>query len=311
MKVVLPGGTGHVGQHLIEHFSVKGWETVVLTRRPTETYHRAWDGRTLGDWAKELEGADLLVNLAGRSVNCRYTKTNLRQMMDSRVESTRVLGEAISGAADPPKVWMNSSTATIYAHRFDQANDETTGHIGGNEPDVPRYWDYSIKIAQAWEEAFFAADTPKTRKIALRSAMVMSEVPGSVFMVLVGLAKKGLLGRFGDGRQYVSWIHEDDFTRAIDFLFERQDLDGVFNLAAPEPRQSVKFNAILREAVGVKIGLPAPKWMLEIGAAVMGSDTELLLKSRNVVPGRLVSEGFEFKFPNWSSAAKDLTKRMS
>jgi uncharacterized protein len=266
----------------------------------------AWDGRNLGDWARAINGADVVINLAGRSVNCRYTEANLREMLDSRVESTRVVGAAIAACERPPKVWLQMSTATIYAHRFDAANGESTGVIGGNEAGVPRYWDRSVNIARAWEQALEDAKTPQTRKVALRSAMVMSSDKGGIFDVLLALARRGLGGSAGDGRQFVSWIHGNDFARAIDFLVARDDIAGAVNLAAPGPIPYGDFMRALRAACGARIGLPAAKWMLEIGAWAMRTDTELVLKSRRVVPERLLSAGYSFTFPEWAPAAESL-----
>jgi uncharacterized protein (TIGR01777 family) len=230
-------------------------------------------------------------------------------MMSSRVESARVVGEAIAEAARPPKLWMQMSTATIYAHRFDAANDEYGGLIGGGERGVPGYWAYSVKIARNWEAAQEQAATPDTRKIALRSAMVMSPDRGGVFDVLSWLARLGLGGPVAGGRQYVSWIHDRDFTRAIRFLIERDDLTGAVNLAAPGPLPQREFVRELRSAWRMPVGLPATKWMAEIGAFVIRSDTELLLKSRRVAPGRLADAGFTFDYPQWQTAAADLASR--
>lgn len=307
MKVVLPGGSGQLGAVLRRAFEADGHEVVVLSRgTPAPPGRLQWDGRTLGDWAAVIDGADVVLNLAGRTVNCRYTDENLRQMMDSRVDSTRVVGEAIAAAAEPPRVWLQMSTATIYAHRFDAPNDEATGIIGGSEPDAPAYWKQSIDIAQAWEATLEAAETPRTRKVALRAAMVMHPDPDSVFEVLSNLTRAGLGGAIAGGRQWVSWIHEDDFVAAVRFLIEREDLDGAVNLASPGPVTQRDFQAALREAWGVAIGLPATAWMAKIGAVFMQTDTELILKSRRVVPGRLQDEGFTFQHPAWPEAAKAL-----
>jgi uncharacterized protein (TIGR01777 family) len=269
----------------------------------------AWDGRTLGDWARTLDGADVVCNLAGRSVDCRYTTSNLREMMDSRVYSTRVVGQAIAQATRPPRLWLQMSTATIYAHRFDADNDEATGILGGDEPDAPAYWRYSTDIAQAWERELDEAATPHTRRVALRTAMVMSTEPWCVFSVLLRLTRFGLGGALGSGRQYVSWIHEDDFVRSIEFLIDREEIDGAVNLAAPRPLPQREFMAVLRRAWGIGFGWPATRWMLEIGAFFRRTDTELLLKSRRVVPGRLLDAGYGFHYPEWPAAAEDLVER--
>ncbi|MGW0948689.1 TIGR01777 family oxidoreductase [Streptomyces sp. NPDC002623] len=310
MKIVLPGGTGQVGTVLRRALTAAGHEVVVLTRRPTGRGEVRWDGRTLGPWAEAIDGSDVVVNLAGRSVSCRYTPDNLRDMMESRVDSARVVGEAIAAVTRPPRVWLQMSTATIYSHRFDAPNDEATGLIGGAEADVPGYWGYSVDIATAWEREQEKADTPDTRKVALRSAMVMSPDRGGVFDVLLRLVRLGLGGPVAGGAQYVSWIHDADFVRAVEFLVERDDLAGPVNLAAPAPLPQRAFMRALREAWGVPVGLPATKWMAELGAFALRSDTELLLKSRRVVPGRLLDAGFVFDRPEWPAAAADLARRV-
>ncbi|MEU6133661.1 TIGR01777 family oxidoreductase [Nocardioides sp. NPDC047086] len=313
MKIVIPGGTGQVGGILRRAWSTRGHEVVVLSRHPEEleegVRHQVWDGRTIGPWAEEIDGADVVVNLAGRTVSCRYTEANLKQMMDSRVESTRVVGEAIAKAAAPPRTWLQMSTATIYAHRFDAPNDEATGIIGGSEPDTPAYWEFSTRIAKSWEAEQTAAATPNTRRVALRSAMVMSPGRGGVLDVLLTMARLGLGGPVAGGDQFVSWIHEADFVRACDLLIERDDIAGPVNLAAPGPLPQRDLMRTLRKETGMPIGLPATRWMAEIGAWVLRTDTELLLKSRRVVPGRLLEAGFEFEYAEWTSAARDLVNR--
>jgi uncharacterized protein len=319
MKLILAGATGQVGRIILRDFARdNAHELVVLARDLTAAPDEArlpgvrvlpWDARTLGSWSAEIDGADALINLAGRSVNCRYTRANLDAMMSSRVESTRVIGEAIARAARPPRIWLQMSTATIYAHRFDAPNDEATGLIGGNEPDVPRYWDKSIEIARAWENTLDAAPTPHTRKIALRSAMVMSPDRAGVFDTLATLARRGLGGAHGDGRQYVSWIHEHDFVAAIRFLLAREDLSGPVNLSSPGPLTNTVFQAVLRHALLQQIAIPSPTWLLKVGALLLGTDTELLLKSRRVIPGRLLASGFTFRYPDWPSAAIELAGR--
>jgi hypothetical protein len=310
MKIVIPGGTGQVGGVLTRALRACGDDVVVLSRGGTSDARVvAWDGRTLGPWANEIDGADAVINLAGRSVNCRYTDANLQAMMDSRVDSTRVVGLAIEEAARPPRVWLQMSTATIYAHRFDGPNDEATGRIGGEEPDVPGYWKRSIDIAKAWERTQQEANTPRTRRVALRTAMVMSPDRGGIFDVLLGLTRFGLGGPIAGGQQFMSWIHDRDFARAIELLIDRDDIEGPVNLAAPNPIPQREFMAALRAAWGTRIGLPATKWMVEIGAFFLRTDTELTLKSRRVVPARLLDSGFTFDFPTWPDTARDLLER--
>jgi uncharacterized protein (TIGR01777 family) len=310
MKLVIAGGTGHLGRLLDRALSRHGHQVVVLSRGgPRDGRVVRWDGRTLGDWADELDGADAVINLAGRSVNCRYTGAHLKEMMDSRVESTRAIGRAIERATHPPRIWLQMSTATIYAHRSDAPNDEATGIMGGREPDAPRSWRTSIDIARAWEEALYEAPTPQTRRVALRSAMVMSPEPGSPFDALLALTRRGLGGPIARGRQYISWIHDSDFLRAVQFLLACDSLDGPVNLAAPQPLPQRDFMAALRAAWGMPVGLPSTRWMVEIGAFFLSTETELVLKSRRVIPTRLLDAGFCFEFPQWSPAAGDLVAR--
>ncbi len=305
MKVVIPGGTGQVGEILRAVLSARGHQVVVISR----SSQIRWDGRSVGEWAREIDGADVVINLAGRTVNCRYTEANLKEMMDSRVESTRAVGLAIERAMKPPRVWLQMSTATIYAHRLDAPNDEATGIIGGTETNVPAYWARSVEIGKAWERTQEEANTPRTRKVALRTSMVMSPDRGGIFDVLVGLTRAGLGGAIGGGEQFISWIHERDFSRAIELLIERSDISGPVNMASPNPLRQREFMSALRAALGMSVGLPATKWMVEIGAFFLRTDTELLLKSRRVVPGRLLEAGFAFEFPNWAEAAVELAAR--
>ena len=311
MKVVIPGGSGQVGAILARALHADGHHVVVLTRQPQTSPWRtvAWDGATSGPWVKEVDGSDVVINLAGRSVNCRYTPNNRREILDSRVKSTRAVGKAIAQARRPPRVWLQASTATIYAHRFDAPNDEATGLIGGDEPGAPSTWNFSIEVAQAWERALEEAVTPATRRIALRSAMTMSPDAGGIFDTLLTLVRHGLGGTAGNGRQFVSWIHFEDFVRAIYWLLDHDEIDGVVNLAAPNPVPNEEFMRILREVSGTRVGLPATKWMLEVGAVFMRTETELILKSRRVVPGRLLQCGFVFNDPTWDAAARDLFQR--
>jgi len=310
MKIVIPGGSGQVGNILARHFHTNAHEVIVLSRKPAIAQWQVvpWDGQTIGPWAAEVAGADVVINLAGRNVNCRYTPENRRQIMESRTHSTRVIGEAIAQATRSPRVWLQASTATIYAHTYDTPNDERTGIIGGIEPNAPDTWRFSIDVATSWEKAFDAVDTPRTRKVCMRSAMTMSPDRGGVFDVLLGLVRRRLGGRVGDGQQFVSWIHDQDFIRAVEWLIER-DISGPVNLAAPEPLPNAEFMRTLREAWGIRFGLPATRWMVELGTWALRTESELVLKSRKVVPGRLLEAGLEFRFPSWTEAAHDLCRQ--
>lgn len=309
MKFVLPGGSGQVGTVLARALARDGHEVVVLSRtdaRGDGARVVGWNARTIGPWAAEIDGADIIVNLAGRSVNCRYTAANRWSILNSRVDSTRVIGEAIAAATRPPRVWLQSSTATIYAHRLDAPNDERTGILGGQEIGAPDTWRFSIDVARAWEEALDAAQTPHTRKVAMRSAMVMSPDPGGIFDTLRTLARRGLGGAAAGGRQYISWIHHEDFVRAVGWLVEHDDIHGPVNVAAPNPLPNREFMRDLRRSCGIRVGLPATKLMLEAGAILMRTETELVLKSRRVVPGLLLEHGFSFHHPDWPLAAREL-----
>lgn len=269
-----------------------------------------WDGVTFDrTWGAEIDGCDVVINLAGRSVNCRYTAANRREILESRVRSTRAVGQAIARASRPPRVWLQASTATIYAHRFDAANDDITGAIGGAERGTPEAWAFSIDVARAWEDACVQAVTPDTRKVLMRSAMTMSPDAGGVFDTLLGLVRHGLGGRAGAGQQFVSWIHDEDFVRAVRWLIDHDRIEGAVNLASPYPLPNATFMRVLREAWGIPAGLPATRWMLELGALFMRTETELVLKSRRVVPRRLLDDGFVFTHAQWDDAARDLCRR--
>ncbi len=311
LRIVLAGGSGHAGAVLLRHFRSQGNTVKVLSRRRdfVDKDFIWWDGINLGTWVSELSAADVLINLAGRSVDCRYTAVHRWEIMESRVRSTEVLGKAVQQLSDPPRVWLNASTATIYRHSLDRDMDECSGEVGGEERDVPPSWHFSVDVAKRWEEGFWNSDTPGTRKVALRSAIVMSPVEGSAFDVLLGLVRLGLGGTIGCGNQFVSWVHEEDFVRAIDHLIANEHISGFVNIASPKPLPNHEFMRALRAAWGTRIGLSAPRPILEIGTFLMRTESELVLKSRRVVPRRLLEDGFRFQFANWSEAARDLVNR--
>ena len=307
-RLILAGGTGFLGQALVKHFQKLGWEVIVLTRNPQAgctAREVRWDAEKLGDWARELDGAAAVVNLTGRSVDCRYTEANRRLIIESRVNSTRIIGQAIAQCAQPPRVWMNSSSATIYRHTFGPAWDES----GADFTPTPAVQDaFSLEVIHAWERALNEAATPRTRKIALRTTLVLGHGQNSVFPVLSRLARFGLGGRMGSGEQFVSWLHEEDFCRAVEWLMEHPEISGPVNFAAPNPLPNAEMMRLFREAVGAPFGLPATEWMLEIGAFFLRTETELILKSRRVVPGKLLNSGFSFRFPTMREAIADLRR---
>jgi len=308
MKIVIPGGSGHLGNLLARSFHEAGHDVVILSRNLATAPWRTvtWDGETLGKWADEFEGADAIINLAGQSVNCRYTPENRKTITDSRIKSTTVVGRAIGQAWKPPRVWLQASTATIYAHTFGPPHDEATGIIGGSEPNAPDTWRFSIDVATSWERAARESATPNTRHVAMRTAIVMHATHGSPFDMLLRLVRFGLGGQAGDGRQYMSWIHECDFVNAVMWLIEHDELEGPINLSSPNPLTNAEFMRGLRAAWGMPFGLPAAEWMLALGAFMLNSEIELILKSRRVVPSKLLQSGFKFSFPTWPEAAHDL-----
>jgi uncharacterized protein (TIGR01777 family) len=305
-KIVIAGGSGFLGSLLRDNFLAKGTEVVIFTRTPNPGAGPArevfWDGATIGAWGAELEGARALINLAGLSVNCRYHARNRKRILDSRLASTRVLGETAARCTQPPRVWLNSSTATIYKHTFGPAWDEA-GETGGCAEAKDTF---SVRVATEWERVFNEARTPQTRKVALRSAMVLGHASNSVLPNLLRLGRLGLGGPMAGGRQFVSWIHEQDFCRAVEWIIDRENLTGPVNLAAPNPLTNAEFMAVIRKLCRVPFGLPAPHWLLEIGAFLMRTETELLIKSRRVIPGKLLAEGFIFRHPHLLPAIEHL-----
>jgi uncharacterized protein len=321
MRIVIPGGSGQVGRMLARFFQERGHSVTVLTRGPYtaqwQTVH--WDGKHAGPWVETLEGADACIHLSGKSVNCRYTAKNRRALYDSRIGPTRLLNQVIAGLAEPPRVWLNASAANIYRHatrgtEFDRPMDEATGEIGGNElisarRRAPAKWKWTVKLLQDWEAAFFETPTPRTRKIALRTSLVFSPAPGNIFAVLSNLVRFGLGGTQGNGQQYVSWMHEADYARAVELLIEHEEMEGPVNLAAPEPLPNREFMAALRDAWDMPNGLPAPAPLIALGAFFLRTEPELVLKSRRVAPKKLLDAGFKFQFPEWPAAAEDLVRQ--
>ena len=296
-KIIIPGGSGYLGQYLNSYFREKGYEVIILSRHPKGQGEVHWDGRSMGKWNDSLEDAYAVINLAGKSVNCRYTRKNKALILSSRIESTRVLGEAIKSCTNPPKYWLNSSTATIYENTpgLQPANDEKNGLIGD---------DFSMNIAKSWEKEFFSHTIPGTQQTALRTAIVLGK-NGGAFPIMLSLAKKGLCSAQAGGEQWVSWIHELDFARALEFVMEKE-MKGVVNICSPHFIQNKHFNQALREKARPLFSLVQPKWMLQLGAVFIGTEIELILKSRKVYPGRLLDEGFDFEIDGIRDAFGEL-----
>jgi uncharacterized protein (TIGR01777 family) len=300
-KLIIAAGTGFLGQALVNNFKNKFEEIVILTRGKSQIIdgikYVNWNAKSFSGWEKELENVTVLINLSGKSVDCRYTKENKKEILWSRIKSTKVLNEAVLNCKNPPKHWLNSSTSTIYRFSLDKEMDEVNGEIGN---------DFSINVALSWEKAFFKTETPNTLKTALRTSIVLGK-NGGAFTPLKTLAKIGFGGKQGKGNQFISWIHEDDFVSAIDFILEKE-ITGVINIVSPTPIRNTDFMQKLRKVVGFPFGIPMNKFFLEIGSFFIRTETELVLKSRNVIPKRLLDNGFKFKFENIDMTFRDLLR---
>ncbi|HVW97129.1 MAG TPA: TIGR01777 family oxidoreductase [Mucilaginibacter sp.] len=301
-KIVLAGGNGYLGTVLAGYYRDKADEIILLSRHAAEQRGNirtvVWDGKTRGKWAAELVNADMLVNLCGKNVNCRYTEKNKAEIIASRVDPTVLLGTVINDLHEPPKLWINLASATIYRHAEDRPQDENTGEKGTG---------FSIDVCNAWETAFNQARTPKTRKIILRMGIVLGRHDG-VMPRLLNLVKLGLGGKQGDGQQYVSWLHERDAARSTEWLLDHPELQGIFNCTAPVPVTNAELMRMIRHEYGAPYGIPAPKWLLEAGAIVIGTETELILKSRWVLPKKLLDSGFNFRYSYAEDAVKEILK---
>ena len=290
-----------MGSALAKHFHNKLYDVVILSRNP-KLYdpfarHIYWDGKNSGEWIEEFENAFAVINLTGRTVNCRYNEKNKQEILESRVNATIAVGLAIQQCKNPPKVWINAASATYYRSSFDRDVDEESGETAE---------DFSMNVCKAWEKSFWEMKTPSTRKIVTRTSLGLGNYENSVLPVLKRLIRFGLGGKMGNGKQFFSWIHEKDYAKSIDFLLQRNDLSGAFNITAPNPLPNKEFMKLMRKEMKMPFGIGATKWMLEIGAVVIGTETELVLKSRRVVPKKLLDAGFRFEFPNAKSALYDL-----
>lgn len=292
-KIVLAGGTGFVGKYFSEQFKALGYQVVIISRNNA---HIQWDNHE--EIEEALDDAEMLINLAGKSVNCRYNQANKDEILRSRIATTIALGNAIIKCNRPPRIWINSSTATIYRHAMYRPMTENDGEIGSG---------FSVNVATKWEQAFFDFNLPHTRQIALRMAIVLG-AGGGVMKPFVNLVRFGLGGKQGSGKQMFSWIHLEDLFDIVLFLQSQENLSGVFNCSSPNPIDNATLMKALRKEMGVKVGLPSPEWMLKMGAVFIGTETELILKSRWVVPEKLVEAGYQFKFPVIDKALANILK---
>ncbi len=287
----MAGGTGFVGKYLEGKFNTLGYKVVLISRREG---HISWDNQAR--IIEAIDNSDMLINLAGKTVNCRYNTKNKEEILVSRTETTKILGNAILECNNPPSLWINSSTATIYRHAEDRPMTEESGEIGSG---------FSVDVAKEWEKSFFSFTLSKTRKVALRMAIVLGR-DGGVIPTYKKLVRFGLGGRQGSGNQKFSWIHIEDLFSIILFLREKEELSGVFNCSAPNPVTNRELMNHLRKAMNMKIGLPSPKWMLEMGALLISTETELILKSRWVIPERLERAGYKFQYNSLDSALQEI-----
>ncbi|MDQ0064143.1 TIGR01777 family oxidoreductase [Chryseobacterium lathyri] len=296
MKVIIAGGTGFLGESLEKYFRGKNDQVFILTRRPKRDNEIYWDARTLGEWKNSIDGADVLINLTGKTVDCRYHEKNKKEIYTSRIYSTRILQQAVDQCAIKPKIWLNAASATIYVHSETQLNTEENGIIGD---------DFSMNICKSWEKEFFKIDNKNVRKAALRTSIVLGN-NGGAFPKLRTITKFGLGGKHGRGEQKVSWIHIDDFCKAVEWIINHEDASGPINITAPNPVSNEDLMKKMRKHLKIPFGLNAPVWQLEIASLFLNTETELLLKSRNVYPGKLTRNGFRFSYPELDNALTDL-----
>ncbi|MEI2277077.1 TIGR01777 family oxidoreductase [Paenarthrobacter ilicis] len=292
--VVIAGATGFIGSYFKRRFLEEGWQVRTVGRDAGADAQWNDDGAV----TKALNGAELLVNLAGRSVNCRYDERHRREILDSRVLTTRTLGRAVAACAEPPRTWINSSTGTIYRHAEDSPQSELSGELGSG---------FSVDVARAWEDELEAAVVPNTRKVPLRIAIVLGP-GGGVMGPFRNLARLGLGGHMGPGTQKFSWIHVEDLFRTVLFIHASPELSGPVNAATPYPVDNRELMAMVRQSMRVPFGIPTPAWLLEAGAVLIRTQTELVLKSRWVEPRKLLDAGFAFQHPSLAGALNHLAK---
>lgn len=304
MKIVVPGGSGFLGSALVPRLRQEGHDVILVSRSSGETEVRRKNNGSLAtiSWNDKqalqaaIDGAGAVINLAGRSVDCRYNAKNREEIFSSRIDTTRAVGEAIVASATPPPVWLNASTATIFREAFDHAQTDSEGEIGEG---------FSVGIGKEWEAELFQPDLPATRRVAMRTTIALG-FGGGLLPPSLMLARLGLGGKQGSGRQMVSWIHIQDWCRAVEFLLGRSEMEGSIIIGSPNPVTNAELMRAIRKEIGMPVGLPAAEWMIKIGAVALRTEPELVLKSRWVYPEKLLAAGFEFKFPELQQALADL-----
>ena len=315
-KIIIAGGTGFIGQEMTKYFGKEN-KVIILTRQLEKSFNNRnkynalakddlqnvkfiqWDGKSTGEWSQELEETDIVINLAGKSVNCRYTQKNKKEIFDSRTNTTKIIGTVIHQSQKPPALWVNASSATIYRNAKDKAQDEYNGEIEN---------DFSVQVCKLWEKTFFEQMTPATRKVALRMAITIG--PGGILIPYFNLLKFGLGGKQGNGKQMYSWVHIKDTCRMIEWIYDHPEMTGIYNCSSPNPVTNSEFMLTLRKITGHIVGLPAFKWMLKAGAIIIGTEPELILKSRWVVPTKIIESGFQFKYPLLIEALSDIISKV-
>lgn len=296
-EIVIAGGSGNLGRLLIPYFH--GRDIAVLTRSPYKVSAGVrfvpWDGKTLGEWKSELEHASVVINLAGRSIDCRFTKANRREILASRVQSTLALGEAIAQCQHPPRLWINAGGTSIFGHSREKQG----------EADRPSGIGFLADVSREWEAAFERSIAPATRKVLLRiSGVLLRE--GGMLEPLIRFSKLAFGNRIGDGEQYLSWIHEIDFVRIIEWIIVNENISGTVHACSPNPVNNQHFMQVIGEALGGRHLLPIPKWLAVLGAWLIGTNAALILDGNKVVSKRLSDAGFEFVFPELEQAIWDI-----
>jgi uncharacterized protein (TIGR01777 family) len=303
-KIILAGGTGQLGKALSSYYKDKVDKIIILSRTAKKQidniHYIRWDGKNTGAWVDELDGADILINLTGKNVNCRYTEQNKKEIFDSRTDSIQALAKAIILCHEVPKLWIQCASATIYRNAQDRPMTEKDGEIGAG---------FSVEVCKKWEQTFWEESKPfkNIRKAVLRTSLVLSADDG-VLPRLRNLTRFGLGGQQGNGHQWVSWIHEQDVVNIVEWIATHPEMNGTYNCTAPFPIKNKAFMDVFRKSYGMPIGLPSPKWLLEIGAIIIGTETELILKSRWVLPDKLLKLGYQFQYPQLTQALENSIK---
>ncbi|MGB0371944.1 MAG: TIGR01777 family oxidoreductase [Opitutales bacterium] len=300
-KIIIAGGSGFIGQALTQNLLERGYEVAILTRRPKADPSGAqqvlWDGKTLGPWAAELDGARGIINLTGKNVDCRYTANNRREILESRLDSVRVLGKVFRQSKKPPKFWIQAATTAILGDAGEELRDESASPGHGFSPEV----------AMAWEQAFNDEDIPHARKVLFRISFVLGR-DGGALNRLKWVTRCFLGGAVGSGKQYYSWIHIDDLNEMFHWAIERESIEGLYNATGLNPVRNAEFMSELRAIMRRPWAPRAPTWLVRLGCCLLRTEPELALRGRNCIPRRFVEAGFQHQFPTLKQALRNLIK---